>query len=209
MAGQAARDSRRALLPRLLELPLDRRAEPLDRLLQLAEHARLHEPDIDERLEVADRYDVERVGVSVATISRCTSSSRCSFRCLEAGARGNPGVTRDSDSPHERHLRRVLRTQVHAPQTRSGAVTARKFRAGLGPPPPSRTTEIICRFGVNALSSKPSNAIRLAALGRLIEGPGRPNKQRFAIPAMAQGVQPRLLTASSGTRPLRVVRGAS
>jgi hypothetical protein len=69
--------------------------------------------------------------------------------------------------------------------------------------------QIICKFGVNALSSKSPNAIKLNALGRLIEGPGRPNKQRFAIPAMAQGVQPRLLTATSGTRPLRVVRGAS
>jgi hypothetical protein len=49
--------------------------------------------------------------------------------------------------------------------------------------------QILCRFGVNALSSKAPNAIKLSALGRLIEGPGRPNKQRFAIPTMAQGEQ--------------------
>ena len=69
--------------------------------------------------------------------------------------------------------------------------------------------EIICRFGVNALSSKACNAFRLTALGRLIEGPGRPYKQRFAIPATAQGQRSRPLSASPGTGPLRVVRGAS
>jgi hypothetical protein len=50
-----------------------------------------------------------------------------------------------------------------------------------------RRLRIICQFGVNALSSKSANPFRLALLGRLIEGPGRPNKQRSAIPAMAQG----------------------
>jgi hypothetical protein len=68
---------------------------------------------------------------------------------------------------------------------------------------------IICQFGVNALSSKGVNPFRLSAPIRLIEGPGRPEKQRFAIPAMAQGEPPRLLIASSATRPLRVVHGAS
>jgi hypothetical protein len=35
---------------------------------------------------------------------------------------------------------------------------------------------ILCRFGVNAHSSKSANPFRLAALGRLIEGPGRPKQ---------------------------------
>jgi hypothetical protein len=55
------------------------------------------------------------------------------------------------------------------------------------PPRASHTPQILCKFGVNALSSKSPNAIKLDELGRLIEGPGRPIKQRFAIPAMAQG----------------------
>jgi hypothetical protein len=69
--------------------------------------------------------------------------------------------------------------------------------------------QILCQFGVNALSFKSGNPFRLAALEGLIEGPGRPNKQRSAIPATAQGQRPRSLTASPGTGPLRVVREAA
>jgi hypothetical protein len=129
----------------------------------------------------------ERVTPGDAPLVRCPGSGPDN-RSVAGAARHERRSQRDRHDelipPHEIHAEPASPEASHAPQ-------------------------IICKFGVNALSSKSPNAIKLNALGRLIEGPGRPNKQRFAIPAMAQGVQPRLLTATSGTRPLRVVRGAS